>query len=358
MHDNDVKAALRNRVWLSLSPVSLTLTVLYVIFTISHLVLLSPPSRAPMATMAGMTALILMGITIAVRRVSSIESLTYPLAFFVILLLSANSAAHMYVSGEIVQTTNLMLVILGSGFMILSGAWYAITLVVTLGAWALAMSSIPEQPFFVHFCFALLSATIASAVFRFVHVRYLVENYRLRLHSEQQQEALEHRAAHDDLTGLANRRKFLDVLSSEAARTRRSGEKVAVLYIDLDNFKPMNDNHGHDYGDEVLKYFSNTLNKLVRETDLVCRLGGDEFAVLLTGLKETSAVDLVVAKISSSFRQSVLIKGVSTKIRLSIGKAVLPDDAEAPNELLSVADSRMYDCKESARFSDAQAFTI
>ncbi|WOJ94439.1 GGDEF domain-containing protein [Congregibacter variabilis] len=349
MHEIETREALRNRVWGSLPPVTIALGVLYVVFTISHSFLLPAEIRLPMVTIAGVTAIVLFCITVAVRRWAALKTLTYPIASLVMIMLSINSAFHVYLTQDMVQTTNVMLVILGAGLFVLSLPWYVLTLLVTLGSWVLAVAELSDHALFVHFAFALFSATIASMVFRFVHVRDLLETHRLRLFSEQQRQEMEHLATHDSLTGLANRRKFLESLTLQIAHANRGGHKVAVLYIDLDNFKAMNDTHGHEYGDEVLKVLGDTLRDSIRETDLASRLGGDEFAVLLTGLNEERAAEIVSSKILRQLQRPTTIQGISTVICLSIGTAVLSDEADAPDELLRMADERMYAHKASTR---------
>jgi diguanylate cyclase (GGDEF)-like protein len=346
--DVNTQITVRDRVWRSLPPVTLALTLLYLLFTISHALLLPTPVRAQMVTMAGATTFVFLALGVSVRRVPALRPLTFPIAFLIIVLLSTNSTLHLWLTGEMVQTTNVMLVILGAGLLVLSGVWYILTVTVVVASWVAAVAGLLEQALFVHFAFALLSACMASIVARFVVVRDLVENHRLRVISEQQREKLEHQATHDVLTGLANRRKLQEHLDLEAARVKRSGDKLAILYIDLDSFKPMNDTHGHDYGDEVLVFIGKTLRTLTRETDLVCRLGGDEFAVLLTGLKNIGDAALVESKIAQRFKTPGLIQGISTTISMSIGWAVLPDDTRAPQELLRLADQRMYRNKPSA----------
>ena len=108
----------------------------------------------------------------------------------------------------------------------------------------------------------------------------------------------------------------------------------------------MNDTYGHEYGDDVLKVLGKRLSAIIRETDLATRLGGDEFAVLLTGLKEQRDADMVVAKILDSFKQPEIINTINTRISLSIGQAILPDETEVIDELLRLADQRMYAHKE------------
>lgn len=349
MHDNDAEAALRRRVWNSLQPVTAALTVLYLVFTISHSLLLPEEIKLPMVALASGTVVLLLALSLGLSRAGGGEHLAYPLATLVITLLAVNSAVHVHLSQDIAQTTNMMLIILGSGFVILKRSWYTLSIVMTLATWVISVASLTHQPLFTHFVFALFSATLASVAFRYVHVRDLLENHRLRMDTEAQRQEMETLATKDELTGLANRRKFLECLEREIALSKRLEHRIAVLYMDLDEFKPMNDNHGHDFGDAVLKASARMLSELTRETDVVCRLGGDEFAVLLTGLQERGDVDKVVAKILDRFGRSEVIMGVTVPIKVSIGSAVLPDDTDAIDELLRLADLRMYANKESMK---------
>jgi diguanylate cyclase (GGDEF)-like protein len=160
-----------------------------------------------------------------------------------------------------------------------------------------------------------------------------------------------HEADHDPLTGLANRRALERVLGAALPRTAAHGRSVAVLMLDLDGFKAVNDRHGHAAGDEALREVARRLRRCVRERDLVARLGGDEFVVVLTDLGgESSAAHDTTERVRASLEEPIAVaRGVSVGLRAAIGVAVSPADGETVADLLAVADRGMYAAKPSLR---------
>lgn len=150
---------------------------------------------------------------------------------------------------------------------------------------------------------------------------------------------------YDPLTGLAQRRMFELRLAAALSRQRRSGSPLALLYCDLDDFKAVNDKHGHNTGDELLTLVARRLEDVVREDDLVARLGGDEFAVLLEGTTAAEA-ELLVQRLYDHVQLPTVLHTVTLEPRLSIGGAVLLDNSRA-DELLHAADLAMYQVKTS-----------
>ncbi|HUH15786.1 MAG TPA: diguanylate cyclase [Gaiellaceae bacterium] len=152
-------------------------------------------------------------------------------------------------------------------------------------------------------------------------------------------------ATTDELTGLPNRRMLAEQLDLALARARRSGTAVAVLCLDLDRFKEVNDTLGHSYGDEMLVAVSAKLRAGARDTDVVARLGGDEFVVLLADLDVQEAPALaatVVERIHSVLGEPVAIGPVELKVEASVGVAIYPLDSRDAKGLLAVADAAMY----------------
>ncbi len=153
---------------------------------------------------------------------------------------------------------------------------------------------------------------------------------------------LERMAQYDELTGLPNRACFRDRLSTALARVRRNGGRIALLYLDLDRFKQVNDTYGHGGGDRLLQTVAERLGGCVRDTDTVARLGGDEFVVLLESIIDAEDAQRVVAKIRDAFEAPLPIAGHSLEIGMSIGIALYPEDGEVEAQLLKQADERMY----------------
>ena len=174
---------------------------------------------------------------------------------------------------------------------------------------------------------------------------YLEIKNRKRL--EQQ---MKYMATHDDLTGLANRVLLKDRLSNAITFHQRQELSIAVLFIDLDGFKNINDNYGHDVGDELLIEVASRLKSCVRESDTVVRFGGDEFVLLLTGLHNQNEAAYVAEKVLKLIQQPIsLSSSVTASIGCSIGIAMFPDDGESDNDLLKIADSLMYKVKASGK---------
>jgi diguanylate cyclase (GGDEF)-like protein/PAS domain S-box-containing protein len=160
---------------------------------------------------------------------------------------------------------------------------------------------------------------------------------------------LQHQAFHDPLTGLANRALFADRVEHAVARSRRHPESVAVLFLDLDEFKMVNDGLGHDAGDELLVAVSEVLQQALRSTDTAARLGGDEFAILLEDLPSNDAASEVADRVLEALAQPLQIHGREVVIGASIGIAVADKRAADAREILRNADSAMYAAKRRGK---------
>jgi diguanylate cyclase (GGDEF)-like protein/PAS domain S-box-containing protein len=160
--------------------------------------------------------------------------------------------------------------------------------------------------------------------------------------------SLQHLAYHDALTGLPNRAMFEDHLDLAVARARRHDRSVAVLFMDLDGFKDVNDSMGHAAGDELLCTVSARLREATRDTDLVARLGGDEFLVLLADLPDdrggsaSEVVRTVASRVEQTVREPVTLRGRTVVATISVGSSVFPFEAHDVEELMSRADAAMY----------------
>ncbi|MFN2359644.1 MAG: diguanylate cyclase domain-containing protein [Marinobacter sp.] len=152
-------------------------------------------------------------------------------------------------------------------------------------------------------------------------------------------------AQHDSLTGLLNRYAFAERFEQAAALARRHEKKMVMLFIDLDNFKEVNDTLGHGVGDSILQALSHRLLRCVRSTDHVCRHGGDEFVVLLSDLTDHEQAFAVVDKVRASAGELLRQEGHWTSLTLSVGISLFPDDGETLEALLPHADAAMYRVK-------------
>ncbi len=163
------------------------------------------------------------------------------------------------------------------------------------------------------------------------------------------EERLTYLANYDSLTGLPNRTLFRDRLRRAIARAQRNGTKVALLFLDLDRFKNINDSLGHHAGDQLLRGMARRLQKHAREGDTVARLGGDEFTVILEGIKDPEDAAAVARKILELMETPFRLDGHEIIVSTSIGITLFPDDAQDMRTLLKNADTAMYRTKEKGR---------
>jgi diguanylate cyclase (GGDEF)-like protein len=164
----------------------------------------------------------------------------------------------------------------------------------------------------------------------------------VRLRSE---ERMRHEALHDPLTGLANRTLLRDRLDLALARTAREGTPTGVLFVDLDEFKHVNDRFGHAAGDAVLAEVGRRLRAAVRPVDTVARLGGDEFVVVCEAVDENTALGLG-QRLDAAIRRPLNVGGVEQRLTASIGIALGRDDADS---ILAAADAAVYQAKAAGR---------
>ena len=172
----------------------------------------------------------------------------------------------------------------------------------------------------------------------------LKEEIRRRKLAEKE---LEHLAHRDTLTGLSNRYMFIDRLEVAVAQARRNNSKLAVMFVDLDRFKSINDTLGHAAGDDVLREAAQRMKSCLREVDLVARYGGDEFTVILVDVHGTDGIDQVAKKIISEFERPIDLKEGKFTIGCSIGISLYPEDSSDFEELIKHADAAMYTSKRS-----------
>ncbi len=176
-------------------------------------------------------------------------------------------------------------------------------------------------------------------------VRQAIERAQIFEELEAARKAARHLATHDPLTGIANRLLLEDRLEHALAGAHRSGETIAVLMLDLDGFKGINDDYGHATGDEVLRCVAGRLAKQVRQSDTIARLGGDEFALVLTNLQRETDPARVARKLLAALSQPITVAGERFQTDASIGIAVQPRDGSEGGELLRNADLAMYAAK-------------
>lgn len=163
------------------------------------------------------------------------------------------------------------------------------------------------------------------------------------------EEQIRHMAQHDPLTNLPNRILFSDRLHLAIARAKRNQEQIALMFVDLDRFKPVNDLWGHDVGDLVLREVAHRMRQIVRDSDTVARIGGDEFVVLLPSISSRNDAFHIAEKLRETIARSYELAGRSLEISTSIGIAIFPEDGGDALTLSKNADDAMYRAKEAGR---------
>jgi len=166
---------------------------------------------------------------------------------------------------------------------------------------------------------------------------------------KEHEKQLQHIAHYDALTGVPNRVLLADRLVQALARTKRDRGLMAVCYLDLDGFKPINDNFGHDVGDKVLVEITRRIKETIREDDTVARLGGDEFVVLLVGMQVPEECAGSLNRLLEVIHMAIELQGHSIRVSASIGVALYPEDDHDPDTLLRHADQAMYAAKQSGK---------
>ena len=163
------------------------------------------------------------------------------------------------------------------------------------------------------------------------------------------EEEITHMAHHDVLTGLPNRRLFMELIRFEIAEARRNRTKTGLLCLDLDRFKEVNDTLGHEAGDHLLMLVAERLRATIRDSDAVARIGGDEFSVLLARIARPEDITEIAQKILNAFREKCVIAGHEFTITASIGISVYPDDSESIESLFRYSDIALYHAKNRGR---------
>ena len=194
-----------------------------------------------------------------------------------------------------------------------------------------------------------------------VHDRLESLNRVIRGEKEELEKAavsITHLANHDPLTGLPNRRLLFELLQKTFDLARRNRTKVGVIYIDLDDFKPINDSLGHRAGDRALVAIAGRLRAMLRASDTVARVGGDEFVAVLATVRDSQDIANAAAKIIEECGRPLFVEGTSCRVGLSMGVAVFPDDGDSIELIVNSADAAMYKVKHGSKNSFAFARDI
>ncbi|MCK4721986.1 MAG: GGDEF domain-containing protein [Dehalococcoidia bacterium] len=190
---------------------------------------------------------------------------------------------------------------------------------------------------------AIFVLALSSALRKWRELRH-----EIALH-KRTEETIKQLAYHDSLTGLPNRRLFIDRLNMAIAHAERNKHKLAMILLDLDQFKDVNDALGHSVGDELLQVVGERLANLLRKSDTVDRMGGDEFMLMLPAIARQEDAAMVAMKILEAFREPFVFDVHELRITTSIGIAIYPGDGEDADTLVKHADIAMYHAKNQGR---------
>jgi diguanylate cyclase (GGDEF)-like protein len=213
-----------------------------------------------------------------------------------------------------------------------------------------AFSVLTEQAQRIEIFRTIMLATLAA--FSLMSIGLIMQGLRLQsivVALKSSEEQIRYRANYDSLTRLPNRANFVEHLGEAITRDRRNHGLTALLFIDLDLFKTINDTLGHDYGDELIKQVAARIKQATRETDVVSRLGGDEFTVLLTNVSDDIHASIIAKNILGQLSRPYMLDKHEVYSSASIGITISPDDGSDTNTLLKNADMAMYEAKERGR---------
>jgi len=197
--------------------------------------------------------------------------------------------------------------------------------------------------------FVVTKLTLNNKVVGHHIVRDITDKKRVEKEFDLQQEKLLFQANHDPLTSLANRTLLMDRLFEDIKKAKRNQSIIAVLFLDIDNFKNINDVYGHDVGDKLLIEVAKILKKQVRTTDIISRFGGDEFVIVLNDLKNMTFASVIAQKIMSCFHKQFIFENNSLQITFSIGISSFPNDTQDKTSLLKYADIALYKAKANGK---------
>ena len=222
-------------------------------------------------------------------------------------------------------------------------------LAVPNGNWLLRVGREPEPWNHIALGLQILLAVCLSALIAHIANTLLRRPIQLQQLVDEKTEALHKLAFYDPLTKLCNRRLFNDLLTRMIATTERNGTQMALLYLDLDDFKRINDSLGHESGDQLLKVVGDRLSATVRKSDVVARIGGDEFCMLLPNIQSSTNAAKLAEKILNAIEKPIKLGTHSVRVTPSIGITIAPEDGTNSATLLKNADMAMYSAKENNR---------
>ncbi len=229
-------------------------------------------------------------------------------------------------------------IIIGNG-MRFGEKYFYISLAITILFFSIATSLSVHWQEYTSFAFSLNASFIILSLFYLKLLKKLnILNQKISIELER----TKHISLHDHLTDLPNRAYFNEAFQKELDKSKRNNNFFLIAYMDLNDFKPVNDTYGHDYGDLLLQKVSQRLKLTLRESDFVARLGGDEFGMILTTVNDIESSYIAIQRIREIIREPYILFGTTIHIHCSIGMATYPKDGNKKEDLLKVADKNMY----------------
>jgi len=200
----------------------------------------------------------------------------------------------------------------------------------------------------LHAIFVLVELAVLSYLVR-LQIEHNIELHSTKYEVSSLNEKLTHTSLHDTLTGLPNRHYLYEEISMMMNQAQENQTKLAVVFLDLDHFKNINDTLGHDVGDALLQTISLIIKNNIPKYDIATRIGGDEFILILTNFNDSQEITPIVNKLLQELRKELFIKGYTLRLSASIGISIYPDDATQITDLMKFADLAMYKTKEEGR---------
>lgn len=356
LHNNPPEL-MRSYILLGVIFTNLTTTSLFLVFLLTVIDL--PKSNMLMAT--GMILITLMGCSLALaiyKRTKDYRLTGNTLLFTLLLIIGGGiQITGGYSESPVLQ---LLLMIPVCGFLLIgktSGlTWLAMTLMMCGVLYLLDSQQIVTTQLIIfekdrRILLVAIQGILLLAVGG-VLVVYELINDSLKAKLEEERNKFEYKASYDDLTGIPNRFEFFKRLEKSIVECYRREQKLAVVYIDLDGFKPVNDLYGHHAGDKLLCEIAVRIENAVRLSDTVARIGGDEFALILPGIHAQEDIEKVMAKVQLLISAPVIVDNHELKISASLGVAIYPDNSRDIDELCKYADIAMYQAKaETGHFA-------
>jgi len=271
---------------------------------------------------------------------------------YVISLTLSNSAGFAIVDYQRAQAAQTKSVS-HSSVIDLQSEQYSIVLVSEIVEVEALLKNLLQQLILVSSIVVALLGISVWFVFQKLAIKPLLHEIDLRHKAEQElkknQRNLQHIAQHDHLTGLPNRLLFNDRLDQAVLKANRTGQSFALFFIDLDQFKEINDSAGHSCGDKVLIHIAENLKSCIRADDTIARIGGDEFTLILSSFNNIADINAIARKVLQSAQKPLTIEGKTYQLTVSIGICTYPDKANSIRSLMQRADSAMYQVKQHGR---------